>query len=125
MELRSAVRYPIRASVVFTWRGPRGPLQAAGVTRDISIRGIYIRTPTSPPDAVALQMEIFLPSLESEGKLLRVLGKGQVVRVDQSSADDAQSGFAALLQGPRLSQLSQGNQGFGAGRKPDGTKGDG
>jgi hypothetical protein len=109
VELRSAVRYPIRASVVFTWRGPRGPLQGEGVTRDISIGGIYIRTPTSPPDAVALQMEIFLPLLVSEGKRLRVLGKGQVVRVEQSSADDAQSGFAALLQGPRLSQLSQGN----------------
>ena len=104
MELRGAVRYPIKASVVFTWRGARGLLQGEGVTRDISIGGVFNRTPTSPPNAVAVQMEIFLPSLEPEGKRLKVLSKGQVVRIEQPSADDVESGFAALLQVPRLSQ---------------------
>ena len=96
MELRSAVRYPIRASVVFTWQGPGGPLKGEGFTRDISRTGVYVRTPTSPPLAVAVQVEIFLPPIEPEGKAVKVLSEGPVIRVEHPSANEAQGGFAVF-----------------------------
>jgi PilZ domain len=102
VELRSAVRYPIAASVVFSWQGPQGPLQGEGVTRDISKAGAYIRTPTTPPLAVAVQMEIFLPPIEPERRAVKVLSEGRVIRVEHPSADDAQSGFAALTEGSSI-----------------------
>ncbi|PYU28248.1 MAG: hypothetical protein DMG32_03235 [Acidobacteria bacterium] len=102
MELRSAVRYAISASVVFTWQGPRGPLQGGGVTRDISTAGLYIRTPASPPIAVAVQVEIFLPSIEPEGKPVKILSEGRVIRVEKSSANEAPRGFAAVTEGSSI-----------------------
>jgi hypothetical protein len=102
VELRSAVRYPITASVVFSWEGPLGPLQGEGVTRDISKAGVYIRTPTTPPFAVAVQMEVFLPPLEPEGTTVKVLSKGRVIRVEHPLADEAQGGFAVLTEGSSI-----------------------
>ena len=96
VELRSAVRYPVKASVVFTWQGPDGRLQGEGVTRDISRTGVYVRTSTSPPLAVAVQMEIFLPPIEPEGKAMKVLSEGPVIRVEKQSANEAQGGFAVF-----------------------------
>jgi PilZ domain len=94
VQLRSAVRFPIRASVVFTWQGAGGPLRGEGVTRDISRTGVYVHTPTSPPLAVPVQMEIFLPPMEPQGKAMKVLSEGPVIRVEQASANEAQGGFA-------------------------------
>jgi hypothetical protein len=102
LELRSAVRYAIPASVVFTWQGPRGPLQGGGVTRDISTAGFYIRTPTSPPIAAGVQVEIFLPSIDPKGNPVKILSKGRVIRVDQPLGNEAQGGFAALTDGSSI-----------------------
>jgi hypothetical protein len=102
VELRSAVRYPITASVVFSWQGPLGPLQGEGVTRDISKVGVYIHTPTTPPFAVAVQMEISLPPIEPEGTAVKVLSEGRVIRVEHPSAEEAQGGFAALTEGSSI-----------------------
>lgn len=96
MELRSAARFPIRASVVFTWQGAGGPLRGEGVTRDISRTGVYVHTPTSPPLAVAVQMEIFLPPIEPQGKAMKVLSEGPVIRVEQPLPNEAQGGFAVF-----------------------------
>jgi hypothetical protein len=49
-------------------------------------------------------MEIVLPTIGHEGKPLKVLSKGRVVRVEQPSADEAQSGFAAVLKACHLLQ---------------------
>jgi hypothetical protein len=82
VKIRSAVRYPKRASVLFTWQGPEGTLQGEGVTRDISRTGVYTRTATSPPLSVAVHMEIFLRPLAPEGKPVKMLSEGQVIRVE-------------------------------------------
>ena len=105
MELRSAVRYPIKASVVFTWESPGGPLQGQGVSRDISRTGVYIRTATTPPSAVLIEMEIFLPPIEPEGKAVRVLSKGRVVRVEQPPMNESQGGFAAFTEGSFIARM--------------------
>ena len=98
VELRHAVRYPIKASVVFTWQGPAGWLRGEGITRDISGWGAYIRTPTCPPVDVGVEMEIFLPPVEPRGKSMTVATSGRVVRVDHIE-HEAPSGFAVLGRG--------------------------
>jgi hypothetical protein len=105
VELRSAVRYPIKASVVFTWEGPGGSLQGQGVSRDISRVGVYIRTATNPPNAVPIEMEIFLPPMEPEGKIVRVLSKGRVVRVEQPPTNESQGGFAAFTEDSSIARM--------------------
>jgi hypothetical protein len=96
VQLRSAVRFPIKASVVFTWQGAGGPLRGEGVTRDISRTGVYVHTPTSPPLAVAVQMEILLPPIEPQGKAMKVLSEGPVIRVEHPSVNEALGGFAVF-----------------------------
>jgi hypothetical protein len=99
VELRHAVRYPIRASVVFAWQGPAGWLNGEGITRDISGRGAFVRTPTCPPIDVTVEMEIFLPPIEPRGKSMTVATSGRVIRVEHFAENEALSGFAVLGQG--------------------------
>ena len=99
LERRRAVRYRIKASVVFTWQGPAGFLQGEGVTRDINGTGTYIRTATCPPPAVSARMEIFLPPLEPGGKPLNVTTEGQVIRVEHPAANEKLGGFAVRSKG--------------------------
>jgi hypothetical protein len=99
LEQRRAVRYRIKASVVFRWRGPFGFLQGEGVTRDINGTGAYIQTATCPPPAVTAQMEIFLPPLEPAGKSLNVTTEGQVIRVEHPVANEKLGGFAVRSKG--------------------------
>ena len=98
-ELRHAVRYPIKAPVVFAWQGPAGWLRGDGITRDISGNGAYIRTSTCPPIEVTVELEIFLPPIVVGGKSMTVATTGQVVRVEQPAASEARGGFAVLGDG--------------------------
>lgn len=98
-ELRHAVRYPIKAPVVFTWQGPAGWLRGDGITRDISGKGAYIRTSTCPPIEVTVELEIFLPPIAVGGKSMTVATTGQVVRVEQPGASETHGGFAVLGDG--------------------------
>lgn len=98
-ELRHAVRYPIKAPVVFAWQGPVGWLKGDGTTRDISGKGAYIRTSTCPPTGVTVEIEIFLPPIAVGGKSMTVATTGQVVRVEQPAASETHGGFAVLGDG--------------------------
>jgi hypothetical protein len=98
-ELRHAVRYPIKAPVVFAWQGPVGWLRGDGITRDISGKGAYIRTSTSPPTGVTVEIEIFLPPIAAGGKSMTVATSGQVIRVEHFADKEALSGFAVLGHG--------------------------
>jgi PilZ domain-containing protein len=99
VELRRAVRYPIKAPAMFTWQGSVDRLQGEGVTRDISGLGAYVRTPTCPPPGITLQMEILLPPIEPTGKSVRVATEGRVIRVEGPAAGEAHGGFAMLSGG--------------------------
>jgi len=99
LERRRAVRYRIKASVVFRWQGPAGFLQGEGVTRDINGTGAYIQTATCPPPAVTAQMEIFLPPLEPAGKSVNVTTEGQVIRIEHPGTNEKLGGFAVRSNG--------------------------
>jgi hypothetical protein len=47
-------------------------------------------------------MEILLTPLEPEGKVVKVLSEGRVIRVEHPSANEAQGGFAALTEGSAI-----------------------
>ena len=87
---------------MFTWQSPAGSLQGEGITRDVSGKGTYIRTPTCPPKEVTVQMEVFLPPLEPAGKRLNVKTEGQVIRVDHPAPNEKLGGFAVLGRGLAL-----------------------
>jgi hypothetical protein len=97
IELRNRVRYRLSAEAVFAWEGAQnGRLVGQGVTRDISLAGVFIFTRTSPPVGATLKLDIFLsPAPASGGKVVRIKTEATVIRVEHSAAAE---GFAAVSQ---------------------------
>lgn len=100
MNLRKAVRYGLYAPVKFSWKGPyRSRLWGEGMSRDVSVAGAFILTPTCPPVGTALQLEISLPPLHGPTPTVRLKGKARVLRIERAAEGEAQSGFAVVSQG--------------------------
>lgn len=83
------------ARTIFRWTKSRGNhCQAEGITRDISIAGVYVMAPICPPVRSTLQVEIILPSLPTVRKT-RMKAKMKVLRVE-NVANVRRSGFSAV-----------------------------
>ena len=96
-EMRREVRYRLDAPVLFSWESSQhARLQGEGVTRDLSVLGAFILTPTCPPVEVPIQVEIVLPSLTGLKPVIRVSGAARVLRVDHSSKGNGENGFAVV-----------------------------
>jgi hypothetical protein len=94
-------------SVVFHWKGPDNePFQGEGVTRDMSVAGAFVLTPTCPPPNAAVQMEVLLPLLEGVSKA-RMKADMTVLRVEHNIVGNKRSGFAAVGKGFSLRTLSK------------------
>jgi hypothetical protein len=95
VELRNRVRYRLAADAVFAWEGPqRGRLLREGITRDISISGAFIFTPTCPPVGAKIQLAVFLcPTNGMGSRKVRIQTEATVIRVEHSAASE---GFAAM-----------------------------
>jgi hypothetical protein len=99
MELRREIRYRLDAPALFSWESAQHKrLQGEGITRDISVLGAFIVTPTCPPLDVPIQMEVVLPSLTGFKPVIRVCGAARVLRVDHSSKGEGQNGFAVVSE---------------------------
>jgi hypothetical protein len=62
LQLREAVRYPVRASVLFSWEEERGiHLEGTGVTRDMSTKGVFVYSMVLPPKNAQVDMEVAFP----------------------------------------------------------------
>jgi hypothetical protein len=95
MEARTSVRYRFGTLAVFSWEGQAGNrLKGEGITRDISVGGAYILTPTCPPPKAVIQLEIFLTSPGTTGRSLRIVTEGRVLRVEHQANSKARGGFA-------------------------------
>jgi hypothetical protein len=90
------VRYRLGADAVFTWKGAQDArLLGEGVTRDISLAGVFVFTRTCPPVGATLELDIFLsPAPGNRGKTVRIKTEAVVVRVEHSGVE----GFAAVSQ---------------------------
>lgn len=94
-ERRQSRRFRLRLAVVFSWRDEHGVLQSGeGWSRNISSRGIYVRTKCAPSAGLAVEMNVFLPQPAYELRAAEIYAKGHVTRVDQGPRTEV-CGFAA------------------------------
>jgi hypothetical protein len=94
-DLRSSVRYALRAKAVFRWTDSSGvACEAQGYTRDLSARGAFIVCRQWPPVGVLLTLTIYLQPPSGPSKDLRMQAKGKVLRVELKSVPENSPGFA-------------------------------
>jgi len=100
VNLRSAIRYSLTAPVTFTWKRPEGlSLQGKGVTRDLSVAGVFVLARACPPPDVTVSLEIAFPSFRVGQDILKFVIEGQVVRINHTSQDEQGNGFAVRTYG--------------------------
>jgi hypothetical protein len=95
-ERRTALRYPLRLPVVFSWQDERGRIQGSdGYCRDLGSRGIYVHSELVPPLGVAVEMNVFLPRPEHSVRPSEIHAMGRVVRSEHQASTQG-CGFAAM-----------------------------
>ena len=93
-ELRKAKRYQLSAPVLFLWERSDGKLQESeGVTRDISMRGIFVLTARVPEVGAYIELDAYLPAANGREKTVKLHGEGRVLRVEAQGA--RRMGFTA------------------------------
>jgi hypothetical protein len=99
MEMRKEIRYRLDAPALFYWESAeQRRLQGEGITRDISVFGAFIVSPTCPPVEAPVQFEVVLPSLAGAMPVIRIKGEARVVRVDHPTGGPVENGFAVVSQ---------------------------
>jgi hypothetical protein len=95
VQLREAVRYSVRASVLFSWDEERGiHLEGTGVTRDMSIKGVFVYSMVLPPKNASVDMEVAFPPLRENAPPVRIHVRGRIVRTESNTVDPVHAGFA-------------------------------
>lgn len=96
-ERRTALRYPLRLPVVFSWQDEDGHIQGCdGYSRDLGSRGIYVYAELVPPLGVSVEMNVFLPRPEHSARPSEIHAIGRVVRSERHGAPNHGNGFAAM-----------------------------
>jgi hypothetical protein len=102
-EDRSALRYPIRARVAFSWVDSRGNRREQSAwSRDLSARGVYVFSPVLPEIGSKLSLSIYFPPFSSYALPVEMRVAGQVVRINGSAGDAGESGFAVANERVQL-----------------------
>ncbi|HUO17288.1 MAG TPA: PilZ domain-containing protein [Verrucomicrobiae bacterium] len=94
LESRRAPRYPVQAPVTFTWSEEGQPKTGEGWTRDISEIGVFVYSSCSPPHGARTHLEVVLPPLGANGRILRIGMEAAVLRVSGEPTQGEYSGFA-------------------------------
>jgi hypothetical protein len=106
-ERRKGIRYRMNASVMFRWSGPEDEhYQGEGVTRDMSVAGVFVTTATCPPPNSVIQIEVFLP-LSDSGSMALMKADLMVLRVEHDITGNKRSGFSAVGKGFTLRTFSE------------------
>src|SRR6266699_7156136 len=115
VEMRREMRYRLDAPALFSWESsPHKWLQGEGVTRDVSVFGAFILTPTCPPVDVTIQVEVVLPSLTGPTPVIRVCGEARVLRVVHGSKGEGVNGFAVVSEDFSRWSMSTDQREFGS-----------
>lgn len=77
-------RVRLTAPVSFGWKTPGMAWFGDGITRDMSARGMYVVSETSPPLATVVRCNVCLPPLEPSQHVLTGIVVGRVIRVDET-----------------------------------------
>jgi len=106
-ERRRVKRYRMSTAVIFHWKGPDNKLfQGEGVTRDMSVDGVFVLTPTCPPANAVVHLEVLLPLSDGASKA-QMKADMTVLRVDHEISGNKRSGFSAVGKGFLLSTFSE------------------
>src|ERR1700686_82326 len=107
VERRTAIRYRMSTSVMFRWKRPDNQcFQAEGVTRDMSVEGVFVLTSTPPPVNALIHMEVTLPLSDGASKA-QMKSEMRVLRLDHDIAGTGRSGFSAVGKGFSLRTFSK------------------
>ena len=93
-QLREAVRYPLKADVIFTWQERGIHSNGAGVTRDMSTKGVFVYSMDLPPRNAQIEMDVALPPVRDEAPTVRIHVRGRIVRTEIHTMNSANDGFA-------------------------------
>jgi len=104
---RTAIRFPVKAPVHFWWEDELGNArQGAGLSRDISERGVFVFAPICPPAGSPVRLRLSLEGLPGGAREMRMEIEGQVLRVEESGPSKSSRGFAVFYEsGVDLEQL--------------------
>jgi hypothetical protein len=95
------------ASVLFCWNGPdKEYFQGQGVTRDMSVAGVFVLTATCPPVHSVVHAEVLLPPSDG-GSKTTMKADMKVLRVEHDIGGDNRSGFSAVGNGFALRAISK------------------
>jgi hypothetical protein len=114
-QLRGAVRYPLKANVIFSWHQERGiHSNGAGVTRDMSTKGVFVYSMDLPPRNAQIEMEVAFPPVREEARTVRIHVRGRIVRTE-SHMDSGYDGFAISSKSTILCSSEHGGVNEGSG----------
>jgi len=84
IERRSAVRYQLRAPVLYKLSNDETSTPGTGFVQDLSTEGVFVLSPRALPAGDAIELEILLPPFGTYDTKLFVRYIGVVVRVEDS-----------------------------------------
>ena len=97
LERRQQIRFGIRAVVDFEWHDGKGVLhQGRGLTRDISLNGLFVYSDFPPPANADLQAKMFFASITGANTNLQLRTKALVLRREPATRRGEPQGFALL-----------------------------
>lgn len=89
---------------MFFWKDTRDtPHEGIGLTRDITVRGVFVFTTTPPPLKSNITIQAFIPPRSWEVPSLGMRLRGRVVRVEAAGDGKPRAGFA--VAGERFNLL--------------------
>jgi hypothetical protein len=130
-ERRTALRYPLRLPVVFSWQDDAGRVYGCdGYCRDLGSRGIYVTAQLVPPLGASVEMNVFLPRPGHSTRPSEIHAIGRVIRCEQRTPVSEAPGFAAMNHTTRLRETRGGQaeaegyaaDDFGVGRTGEGSE---
>ena len=96
MDRRDHTRYGVKALVDFKWIVEGVIRRGKGVTRDISSKGMFIRSDTKPPAKADLELEVFFRDFSDIPTNLQMRVTALVIRVEPETFPGPLQGFAVL-----------------------------
>jgi hypothetical protein len=111
IERRTAIRYSMRAPVVFQSVDLQTAPPGAGFVQDVSTEGIFVLCPSPRSVGEAMKLEILLPPFGTYDAKLVARFTGLVVRVDESGfVVAARVSLHRYIVGERLRIADQASQ---------------
>ena len=98
MEKRKTTRYSLNCPTRFRWtNGNATSLTSNGLTRDMSVGGVFVLGRSNHPVGASIELNIAIPNLTGSAYGLNVVATGTVIRVEHHG-DLTPKGFAAAVR---------------------------